>query len=127
MLLVESTYGNRVHPDTDDATLLERVLDETRARRPRDHSGVCRRTRRGGAVLDSGLESRGKVAPVPVYLDSPMAVEALSFYARHEQELDPEVRKGAGAVDPFLSPRGFARSRRRASRRRWSQAAGRPS
>ncbi len=31
-LLVESTYGDRVHPDADDATLLARVIEDTRAR-----------------------------------------------------------------------------------------------
>ena len=93
-LLVESTYGNRVHPDADDATLIEHVLRDTFAR--------------GGRVIVPAfavgraeevlywirlLEQRGKVDPVPVYLDSPMAVEALRFYARHDRELDPEVRE----------------------------------
>ena len=106
ILLVESTYGNRVHPDADDATLIEHVLRDTFAR--------------GGRVIVPAfavgraeevlywihlLEQRGKVDPVPVYLDSPMAVEALSFYARHDRELDPEVRKGSGNLDPYRPAR----------------------
>ena len=106
VLLLESTYGNRVHPDEDDAARLERVLDTTLAR--------------GGRVIIPAfavgrteellywirvLEQRGKVEVVPVYLDSPMAVEALGFYARHGQELDPEVRAGAGAADPYRPAR----------------------
>ena len=105
-LLVESTYGNRVHPDDDDATLIERVLRDTFAR--------------GGRVIVPAfavgraeevlywlrlLEQRGKIDPVPVYLDSPMAVEALSFYARHDRELDPDVRKDSANPDPYRPAR----------------------
>ena len=116
-LLVESTYGNRVHPDADDATLIEHVLRDTFAR--------------GGRVIVPAfavgraeevlywiqlLEQRGKVDPVPVYLDSPMAVEALSFYARHDRELDPEVRKGSDNVDPYRPARFRAVSSPRESK-----------
>ena len=94
-LLLESTYGDRVHADVDEAALLERVLTET--------------IRRGGRVLIPAfavgrteevlywlkqLEDVGRLPPLPVYLDSPMAVAALNFYARHELELDPAVRNG---------------------------------
>jgi metallo-beta-lactamase family protein len=106
ILLVESTYGNRVHPDTDDAVLIERVLDDTYAR----HGRVIVPAFAVGRAEEvlywiRTLETRGKIAAVPVYLDSPMAVEALSFYARHERELDPEVQKGAGAVEPYRPAR----------------------
>lgn len=94
-LLLESTYGDRVHADVDEAALLERVVTET--------------ARRGGRVLIPAfavgrteevlywlkqLEDAGRLRPLPVYLDSPMAVAALNFYARHERELDPAVRNG---------------------------------
>lgn len=102
VLLVESTYGNRVHPDADDATLLEGVFGAARAR--------------GGRVIIPAfavgrveellywirlLEARGKIAPVPVYLDSPMAVDALQFYVDHQQELDAEVRTGGDGRHPY--------------------------
>jgi metallo-beta-lactamase family protein len=102
VLLVESTYGNRVHPDADDATLLEAVFDTALAR--------------GGRVIIPAfavgrveellywirlLETRGKIDPVPVYLDSPMAVDALKFYVDHQHELDPDVRTGADGRHPY--------------------------
>jgi len=52
------------------------------------------------------LEDAGRLSPLPVYLDSPMAVEALNFYTQHDVELDPDVRAGAGAITAF-SPRRF--------------------
>jgi metallo-beta-lactamase family protein len=107
VLLVESTYGDRLHPDADDAAWLEGVFDAARAR--------------GGRVIIPAfavgrveellywirvLETRGKIAPVPVYLDSPMAVDALKFYVDHQHELDPDVRTGADGRHPY-EPRHF--------------------
>ena len=106
-LLIESTYGDRAHPDADDATLLERVIEDT-----------CRR---GGRVIIPAfavgraeellywikkLEDDGRIEPLPVYLDSPMAIEALNFYAQHDQQLDEDVQVGTGDVSAF-SPKQF--------------------
>lgn len=106
-VLLESTYGDRIHPDADDAGMLARVIAET--------------TSRGGRVIVPAfavgraeevlywikqLEDSGRLAPLPVYLDSPMAVDALNFYAQYEAELDPDVRSGTGEISAF-SPRRF--------------------
>ena len=116
-LLLESTYGDRVHPDADDATALEQLIEET--------------TARGGRVIIPAfavgraeevlywikrLEDAGRLTPLPVYLDSPMAVEALAFYARHETELDADVRAGTGEVSAFSPQRFRAISSARDSR-----------
>jgi metallo-beta-lactamase family protein len=105
-LLLESTYGNRVHPDSDEATRLERIVNET--------------TSRGGRVIIPAfavgraeevlywlkrLEDAGRLKSVPVYLDSPMAVAALNFYAHHERDLDPDVRQGTGEVSAYATSR----------------------
>ena len=97
-LLVESTYGNRIHPDADDEALLERIIRETYDR--------------GGRLIIPAfaigraeellywlkrLEAANRVPLQPVYLDSPMAVQALNFYGRHEGELDEDVRTGDGS------------------------------
>src|SRR5262245_62726 len=89
-LLLESTYGDRVHPDADDATTLERLIEDTAARGGRVIVPAFA-VGRAEEVLYwiKRLEDSGRLAPLPVYLDSPMAVEALAFYARHEMELDP--------------------------------------
>ena len=51
------------------------------------------------------LEDTGRLTPLPVYLDSPMAVAALNFYARHERELDPDVRAGTGEISAYATKR----------------------
>lgn len=105
-LLLESTYGDRIHPDEDDAAALERVVKDT--------------VSRGGRVIVPAfavgraeevlywlkkLEDASRLAPLPVYLDSPMAVSALHFYARHERELDLDVRVGTGEISAYATKR----------------------
>jgi metallo-beta-lactamase family protein len=106
-LLLESTYGDRVHPDADDETLLADLIEGVR--------------RRGGRLIIPSfaigraeevlywikrLEDTGRVEPMPVYLDSPMAISGLQYYADHEAELDPDARGGEGTTSAF-SPRRF--------------------
>lgn len=101
-LLLESTYGNRVHPDANDEDLLARVIEETLAR--------------GGRVIIPSfavgraeellywikrLEQRRRIKPIAVYLDSPMAVDALQFYVDHEHELDKDVQAGDGTASAY--------------------------
>jgi len=106
-LLLESTYGDRIHPDADDAGTLARLIEETTA-----HGGrvivPAFAVGRAEEVLYwiKKLEDSGRLPPLPVYLDSPMAVDALNFYAQHEAELDPDVRAGTGEISAF-SPRRF--------------------
>jgi metallo-beta-lactamase family protein len=105
-LLLESTYGDREHPDSDDANALERIINET--------------TERGGRVVIPAfavgrveellywlkrLEDQKRLKPVPVYLDSPMAVSALNYYQKHEGELDDDVRSRHADVAAFTVKR----------------------
>jgi metallo-beta-lactamase family protein len=101
-LLLESTYGDRIHPDADDEALLAGIIEDTRSR--------------GGRIVIPSfaigraeellywikrLEENNRIRPIPVYLDSPMAVAALQFYVNHEHELDREVRSGDGTPRAF--------------------------
>lgn len=106
-LLLESTYGNRVHPDEDEAALLARIINQALAAGGRVIIPAFA-VGRAEEVLYwiKRLEDSGKLNPVPVYLDSPMAVEALNFYGRHSQELDADVRTREGSIGPYI-PRRF--------------------
>jgi metallo-beta-lactamase family protein len=103
-LLLESTYGDRTHPDADDEALLAGIIEETR--------------NRGGRVIIPSfaigraeellywikrVERKRLIQPLPVYLDSPMAVEALRFYVEHERELDRDVQAGDGTASAFTT------------------------
>ena len=101
-VLVESTYGDRDHPTDDQGNELAVVIRETAAR--------------GGKVVIPAfaigrveellywirrLERERRIPVLPVYVDSPMASEALRFYIQRSHELDPEMqpadRKARGA------------------------------
>lgn len=105
-LLVESTYGDRVHPDADDAAVLERIINEAVARGGR----IVIPAFAIGRVEEvlywlKRLEEAGRLQPIPVYVDSPMAVGALNFYRRRDAELDPDVRTIRGELSAFCVKR----------------------
>jgi metallo-beta-lactamase family protein len=83
-LVVESTYGDRVHPDTDPQEELAQMFSKTFAR-----GGVvvmpCFAVGRAQEILYyiSKLKETGRVANVPVYLDSPMATSVTEVYRKH--------------------------------------------
>ncbi len=103
-ILVESTYGNRVHPPADNS--LNDIVRDTIAR--------------GGTVLIPAFAvdrtevllyalrtamDQGEIPRVPIYVDSPMAIEALTVY-RHaidgdHSEIRPEIREHLSSTDVF--------------------------
>src|SRR3954447_11977540 len=108
-LLLESTYGDRRHPQEDATEALGKVIGETYAR--------------GGMVIIpafalgrtqeilshlSRLVEAGRLAPETVFLDSPMAINATQLYDQAEAEHDEEF--DALAVDPLREGR-FQRCR----------------
>ena len=83
-LVVESTYGDRRHPDTDIADELARVVVETVERRgvlvvPAFAVGRAQHLLHLLAVL----QAQRRIPDVPVYLDSPMAIDATEVFCRH--------------------------------------------
>jgi metallo-beta-lactamase family protein len=89
LLIVESTYGNRVHPPEAVPEELAEI--------------VMRTVQRGGSVLMPAfavgraqalllvlqrLKRRGLIpGHLPVFLDSPMALQATGLYLRHARQL----------------------------------------
>jgi metallo-beta-lactamase family protein len=116
-LLLESTYGDRIHPDDDEATMFERLIEETVARGGRVIIPAFA-VGRAEEVLFwlKKLEDERRLAPLPVILDSPMALAALNFYAQHETELDPEIRTGTGDIAAYSTQRFRAVETSQASR-----------
>ncbi len=105
-LLVESTYGNRIHEPDDDGERLAQIVRRT--------------AERGGKVIVPAfavgrveevlywlrkLEQSKRIPILPVYVDSPMAIEALRYYGSRSNELDPDMRPTAGEVSRFSTER----------------------
>ena len=51
------------------------------------------------------LEAEHRIPVLPVYVDSPMATEALRYYSARVAELDPELRPTSGQVYAFATTR----------------------
>ncbi len=97
LLLVESTYGDRLHP-TEHLDELARIVSDTAAR---DEFLVVPafavdRTQELLWTLRT-LEDAGRIPRVPVFLDSPMAIDVTEIYARHPQDHDLDMRRLADA------------------------------
>lgn len=103
-LFVESTYGDRVHPPTDPQEALEAIINRTAAR--------------GGSVIIpsfavgrsqsllfhiSELKLHGRIPDLPVYLDSPMAINATNLFREHADahKLSPDQAKSVAMAAHF--------------------------
>lgn len=87
VLVCESTYGNRAHADIDPEAELAPILKRTFARGGTALIPSFAVGRAQGLMLHiARLMGRGDIPYVPVYLNSPMAVDATEIYHRHHDE-----------------------------------------
>jgi metallo-beta-lactamase family protein len=109
VLLLESTYGDRLHPDDDDGAVLARIITETHARQGK----VIIPAFAIGRVEELlywlfRLEDDRRLPQMPIYVDSPMAISGIAYYQSRSDELDKEAlaarlprRSSAGAMAGF--------------------------
>jgi metallo-beta-lactamase family protein len=103
-VLVESTYGDRDHVEDDNGEQLAQVIRST--------------IERGGKLIIPSfaigrveellywmrrLEQERRIPVLPVYVDSPMANEALKFYSARTSELDEDMRPTEKKVSMFAT------------------------
>jgi metallo-beta-lactamase family protein len=106
LVLVESTYGNRDHAADDDGEGIARVIKETAARGGKVIVPAFAIGRVEELLFWIGrLERERRIPVLPVYVDSPMAADALKFYAARASELDPDVRPTSRNVSAFATAR----------------------
>ncbi len=87
VVVMESTYGDRLHDPTDPARALGEAVARTIARGgtvliPAFSVG---RTQAILVLLDR-LRAAGRLPKVPIYVDSPMAIAVTELYARHAED-----------------------------------------
>ena len=106
VVLVESTYGDRDHAVEDDGEILATVIKGTAARRGKMIVPAFAIGRVEEVLYwIRQLERERRIPVLPVYVDSPMAVEALKFYQSRSSELDPDSRPSARDVSAFATAR----------------------
>ena len=104
-LVIESTYGDRIHPEVDAGAMLKEVIDRT--------------VRRGGTVVIPAfaigrtqsllyelwlLKEAGELDLVPIYVDSPMAIDATGLMTDHidDHRLQPVVCREAFGMATYV-------------------------
>jgi metallo-beta-lactamase family protein len=91
-LLVESTYGDRRHPDDDGGEALAQIIRATADRGGKMIIPAFAIGRVEELLYWIGrLENENRIPVLPVFLDSPMALEALARYRERLDELDPDI------------------------------------
>ncbi|MGE0866763.1 MAG: MBL fold metallo-hydrolase RNA specificity domain-containing protein [Vicinamibacterales bacterium] len=113
VLLVESTYGDRLHPPDDDGAAFAAVVQDTVARRGK----LIIPAFAIGRVEEllywlHRLEDQGRIPTLPVYVDSPMALEGIEYYERRASELDPELASMRRATPRFTAVETAEESKR---------------
>ncbi len=106
VLLVESTYGDRRHEPDDHGARFAAIVRETIAQ----NGKVVIPAFAIGRVEEilywlKQLEERHEIPVVPVFLDSPMAVEALGYYGKRVAELDDDMRQEGKPLASFATRR----------------------
>jgi len=106
LMLLESTYGDRDHAIDDGGEGLAAIVRDT--------------VTRGGKLIVPAfaigrveevlywlrrLEQEHRIPVLPVYVDSPMASEALRYYTARVAELDAEMRPSQKGVSMFATAR----------------------
>ncbi len=104
-LVVESTYGNRIHAAEDADGKIEAIIRDT--------------VETGGTLLVPSfsigrtqdllyrinlLQEQGRIPRIPFFVDSPMATSATAIYARHKDEHDLEMAGYLERGDDPLQP-----------------------
>ena len=90
MVIMESTYGNRDHPPVEDMRdRLATIVTETAARGGRVMIPAFAVGRVQEIVYDLHALAREKRIPaIPIYIDSPLAVDATSVFGMHPDIFD---------------------------------------
>jgi metallo-beta-lactamase family protein len=107
-LILESTYGARLHkPAEVVADKLANVINRTCARGgkiivPAFAVGRAQQL----ILLLHELADAGRIPSIPIFLDSPLAVEITQVFRKHAELYDDETRRFlAQGQDPFQFPR----------------------
>jgi metallo-beta-lactamase family protein len=106
ILLVEATYGDRLHEADDNGARLAAIVKDTVVRGGKLIIPAFAIGRVGEVIYWlKRLEELKRIPVLPVYLDSPMAARALEFYTKRTDELDPDVRPASRTVAVFCTTR----------------------
>ena len=94
LVVMESTYGNRMHPKDDPLPELAALIAATAKRGGSVvvPAFAIERTQKFVFILKHLIES-GQIPRMPAFCDSPMAIKAVEIFLKHDEEYTPETRE----------------------------------
>jgi metallo-beta-lactamase family protein len=108
-LVMESVYGDRLHEQVEERTaLLQHYIEETRHKGGTLIIPAFSLERTQGMLLEiNNLIESGKMAPIPVFLDSPLAITVTDIYRKYTKYLSPEIQAQIQAGDDIFDFAGL--------------------
>jgi metallo-beta-lactamase family protein len=108
VLVMESTYGNREHPKTDPRPEMAKLITNTvkRGGSVVVPAFAVERTQKFLFMLKELMES-GQIPRVPIFADSPMAIEAVNIFLKHTEEFSEETKLLVAKYGSPLTWEGF--------------------
>ncbi len=93
IVVMESTYGNRLHPKEDPLPELAALITATAKRGGSVvvPAFAIERTQKFIFILKHLMES-GQIPRIPVFGDSPMAIKAVEIFLKHDEEYSDDTR-----------------------------------
>jgi len=112
-LVMESVYGNRSHEQVAERTaLLENYIKQTQQRKGTLIIPAFSLERTQGMLLEiNNLVESGKIEPLPVFLDSPLAISVTEMYRKYTSYLRDEVQEQIAAGDDIFNFEGLSFTR----------------
>ena len=94
VLVMESTYGNRLHPHTDPRPEMAKLITDTVKRGGSIivPAFAVERTQKFLFMIKEMMES-GSIPRIPVFADSPMAIQAVKIFLKHSEEFSEETKQ----------------------------------
>ncbi|MBM4134656.1 MAG: MBL fold metallo-hydrolase [Nitrospira sp.] len=107
VLIIESTYGDRLHEETRTAAMekARALVAHAVAHRSKIIVPAFAVGRTQDLVMWlKELVKEGRIDPLPIYIDSPMALKATDIFRRHPECYDEETYRALTSEgDPFIA------------------------
>lgn len=109
-LVMESVYGDRVHEEVKERTsLLRHYIEDTQKKGGTLIIPAFSLERTQGMLLEiNNLVESGKIKPLPVFLDSPLAIEVTDVYRKYTSYLKSEVQTQIQGGDDIFAFDGLS-------------------
>lgn len=109
-MVMESVYGDRLHEEVKERTaLLQHYIEDTQKRNGTLIIPAFSLERTQGMLLEiNNMVESGAIQPLPVFLDSPLAIEVTEVYRKYRSYLKDEVQRQIKSGDDIFAFEGLS-------------------